>query len=448
MIRLITLASILVAVVAFMVTTLPAPVQAQAETAAQDLCLARWAWNTDDVPDGEPYWEPPHQDVGNALGVLDFRSILDKGAGPVATGWGLFSYDAPMGSTGMHCLGANLDTPKTVAQINTLATLLGVPPGQLRSRNMRNVIVELYQDHGDPTGLTRWKPMQSTRGGLVINLGGYSQIYGEPFSAGNRAFQNTLDIRWADYRRAKAEGAKLKDLRRQTGFDSFRIFGRAPTKADLDKLLPPEHRKDGYSCHKIELCTTITESFNTADSDTLGPDLTWTELSGTDIDVVSNRANSESSSGYARASTALAGSDMYAQALVTNTVSGTDRGASGCVRYAAAADTAYFGMGSRSGSGTYSSYAISIRTAGVNSFTAETGGYSDAIPGVIQTEVVGSTINVYYAGALRTTLSDSSITGNTQAGICGRHTGGDRLQWDDFEAADLAVAARRIIRIN
>jgi hypothetical protein len=48
----------------------------------------------------------------------------------------------------------------------------------------------------------------------------------------------------------------------------------------------------------------------------------------------------------------------------------------------------------------------------------------------------------------RVSTTDASITGNTRGGICGRHTGVDRMEWDNFEVGDLGAVARRVIRID
>ena len=61
----------------------------------------------------------------------------------------------------------------------------------------------------------------------------------------------------------------------------------------------------------------ITESFIKADSDTLGPNLTWTEVAG-DFDIVSNKAKliTLGSNSRARAETALASADHYVACVV------------------------------------------------------------------------------------------------------------------------------------
>jgi hypothetical protein len=139
---------------------------------------------------------------------------------------------------------------------------------------------------------------------------------------------------------------------------------------------------------------------------------------------------------------------MYAQANVFNLILGTFRGGSGCVRYSAAADTAYYVRSNADGIGNFNAYDVIARSAGTDSVLTTFSGFTDLSGGVVRVEILGSDIEVFYDGASRGTTSDGSITGNTRAGICGRHTGVDRLEWDNFEAADVGAFARRVIRIN
>lgn len=433
MIRLIVVIGVMMGM---LVLVAPSLVQAQAMQ-AQDLCLARWAW-----VDGE--WNAPFP--GNRLGTIDLRSTPQHGPGPIAQGWALFSYDQPMGSTGLHCMGGDLDTAISTAQADTLAVLLEMGMGDLRARTMRGVIAELFISHADPTGVDRWKPFQITRKGLNIHLGGYGNIYGERFSETSRAMQNTLDIRHADYRRMRGEGVPVAQLQRQTGFDSFRLFGRAPTSADLNRLLPTEYRSDGAACIAPQLCTTITESFNTADSDILGPDQTWTEVLG-DFDIVSNQARSEGTDDHARAESDIAGSDMYAQANTFNDVAGTSRGNGTAVRFSASADTFYY-VGANSDGAQIIAYLVQEVVAGSGTTIATFSGFTDVNGGIVRLEIIGSNLEVFYAGVSRGTVSDATITGNTRGGFASRHNGTQRTRIDNWELADIVTASRRVIRIN
>src|SRR5688572_28268237 len=67
--------------------------------------------------------------------------------------------------------------------------------------------------------------------------------------------------------------------------------------------------------------TTLTESFNTADSDTLGPDQTWVEDVG-DFDIVSNKARMAAGPSIARIDSNLATHHHYVQAKVDTDVDG------------------------------------------------------------------------------------------------------------------------------
>lgn len=424
----------------------PNTAQAQAPE-AQDVCIARWEWHDQGQDAEAPYWSAPFP--ASRLGNLDLRSITEQGTAGGLGGWGIFTYDQPMGSTGMHCLGGDMDAPMTEPQAGTIAIMLGLDARDFAARDMRGIIAEILLEQGDPTGQDRWKPIQTTRRGATIHLGGYGQIYGEPFSANSQATQNTLDIRWADYRRQKDAGVPLEQLQAQTGFDGFRIFGREPTPADIIRLLPPESRSDGHRCGADEIgrCTTISDSFDTADSDTLGPGLTWTELAATDIDIVSNAAETVTNSGYARAESDLAGSDMYAEATTQNSVSTSNRGAGPCIRYATAADTAYWlrGIGT-----SFQDYRIQSRVAAVNTEISMIDGFTDAQPGLLRIEVVGSNLEIFYEGVSRDTVTSTTITGNTRAGICSLHNGANRARFSDFEAGDIGAppGTRRVIRVN
>lgn len=68
--------------------------------------------------------------------------------------------------------------------------------------------------------------------------------------------------------------------------------------------------------HDPPMVAELTETFDTADSDILGPLLSWRELTG-DIDVVSNEASSASNLARAVALHKLTSADMWAQARVT-----------------------------------------------------------------------------------------------------------------------------------
>lgn len=173
---------------------------------------------------------------------------------------------------------------------------------------------------------------------------------------------------------------------------------------------------------------TITESFNTADSDTLGPDLVWTETLA-DLDIVTNQAKATTAAGEARAESDLSTSNHYAQAACFK--NGTGDGAQGltvCVRFAAAART-YYGLRVEANNG----YTISKRVAGTNT-SLKTGALTWVNGDIIRLEVTGTTLNALKNGVQFDTHTDASIAGGTRCGIL---VTGATVSLDTFQAGDL-----------
>ena len=72
--------------------------------------------------------------------------------------------------------------------------------------------------------------------------------------------------------------------------------------------------------------TTLTESFNTADGTTIGPDLTWSELAA-DWSILSSQLRaSAGTEGIVRADSDLASSDHSVTVTVATTISTTVQG--------------------------------------------------------------------------------------------------------------------------
>lgn len=139
-----------------------------AQRKGEDVCLARWEWYTGD-PNG-PYWRGPF--MRNLTGSLDLRSIPQMGTpGPIARGWGLFAYDQPMGWTGMHCMGGDLDAAISKTQADTIALVLDKSMDSIEARTMRGLIEEVFTSDADPTGERFARPMRDD-----IYLGGYGWI--------------------------------------------------------------------------------------------------------------------------------------------------------------------------------------------------------------------------------------------------------------------------------
>lgn len=194
--------------------------------------------------------------------------------------------------------------------------------------------------------------------------------------------------------------------------------------------------------------STITESFNKADADSLGPDLTWTEIEG-DIDVVSNTARSTTvdAEAQARADTDLATSDMYVQASMT--VSGDAVGAS-------------VGLTLRKDGAATLTHLISpylrFLTDDIQMYRRNAGSYTqlgsntgltlNALTSYLgRGEVSGTTLKAIVDGVEKISVTDSNITAATfvgkRCGLYGFKSTSGYGQWDAWEAADLAAATTR-----
>ena len=143
------------------------------------------------------------------------------------------------------------------------------------------MIAELLIVHPEISGDTQWRPIQgSLRGGETIMLQPFGGILQRPMT--NQVRTNTINLFKFEYRRDVSAGVPDITLRKWTGSTMLSIWGRMSDE-HADELMPSEHRAKGWE----RPTTTLTESFNQADSTTVGPDQTWTEVVG-DLETVSN----------------------------------------------------------------------------------------------------------------------------------------------------------------
>jgi len=218
------------------------------------------------------------------------------------------------------------------------------------------------------------------------------------------------------------------------------------TKAELFAVIKPSTwaSDEGPLAHE----TILTESFNKADSTTLGPDQTWTEVLG-NLQVASNACNVVSA-GVAecagRVESDLSGTDMYCQGDLAVGTTNTSRYAGPSARYASGADTCYQArqLGGASGSGTFQLFKVIAGTS-----TALGSGSSRAQLATKRLECSGTSIAIFSAGSLIETVVDTAIdgatTGGRRAGLRFRdiNTG---FTYDAWEAGDLAAVGQPTIR--
>lgn len=328
-------------------------------------------------------------------------------------------------------------------------SLLGYTP---QGNTLADCLFDHLTNGSDPSGASACKPLVPTiSGDLELYVAGHSLVKTQKFVWGVHQYTNRLrDLIRLDFRECfnNAQAGLYQDPQHYR-----RILDYWCDKYGLDKrtgwqgIVPPSLRNQfpGPLPHQ----TTITESFNKADSDTLGPDLTWTEVDG-DWDVVSNAARLESSSPgsggtfrSAFADTDLSGSDHYSQVNVTSIGSGNDDtlAGPGCRGTFLASETYYDCVVYQNNDTVYLDKTVTnVLTVLTN--TAIT----LAIPEVYKIEANGSTIKAYQAGVERLSTTDTSISSNTKCGIVGYFGVTQKPTVDAFQASDLTVAGIELHR--
>ena len=390
--------------------------------------LGPWQWFAGDPEDIGPHWRAPE----GCAGCLDLRSIPQQSlAGGAPQGFGLFALrnSAPNPGSSYRPLGRALDDTVSPTTRNLIGSQLGVGP--LESSRLNLLLYELLTVKGDHTGENFARPlMPDTRREMTIGLAG-ELAHRETFrhdSVQHRAARRQLREQYRANRLAESQGRLPPEHHRRV-LD----FTRKKLGLDWRFLVPPEFTGDpGPLRHR----TTITESFNTANSGTLGPDLPWTELRG-DMEIVNNEAKWVSATpAVARADSNLSSDDHYAQVLLP----AAGRGSGVACRVADANNMylPYIGPGSQTRSH-IAKYVGGTLTTFLNVAKSPAWANGDTLKG----ESDGSKHTIYFNGSQEGQATDTALTGTLTAGIA-LYLAGRTL--DNFEAADLAAGGIAVLR--
>ena len=387
--------------------------------------LAPWTWDSGQ----ESKWRRPVPD--KLLGLVDLRSLPQQAARVTASGFGFFAYSEPVSIPGAIELGSSLDDALTAAHKREIERAIRLEGGwdiSLGADTVREILAEFLTVGADPTGQNFARPLLSEE----IHLGGVvwqGKVRDSPIWQAN-----VLSVYQQDFQRLRQESDDIEHHRRVLGALDLKLrrygIGAGDIAPDLEPL-PPS--------------TTITESFNTADSTTLGPDLSWTEITANLWEVVSNQVKDETgvtTLKMARADSDLSSADHYGQLIVASLGSGTSRiGAAARVQTDDTTTITAYYANLRNNDELELEKIINGTDTGLNS-TAQT----VTLPDTVKVEINGSTLKSYFNGTEVASVTDTGITGYLRAGITARNSSGSTVAaGDDFEAADLAVAAARRI---
>lgn len=389
-----------------------------------------WIW--DESFPGRPCWRAP-----SGLTCLDLRTLEQQSTPGGSPGFGVFSGDVEPGklenaSDYTHLgEGSWLEVRPTGKKREAITARKGYTPA---GDTLAEILLDALTFGADPSGIDGPKPLVPTgRGELELHLG---QSVKTPFTWGSPHTAILADQLKQEFAALWAEGqaGKLRDA--QQPLRVLDYWQKKYRAADWADFVPASLRP--HVPGPVPHDTTIAESFNKADSSTLGPDLSWTELEG-DWEVFSNEARVVSAAGYstARANSDLSSSDHYCQAVMRSV--GRCAPATICRKDGTATMTFYMALYE----GNSDVWQTRKRVAGTETtIGTNTGSATPSLGDVLKIHCNGSTISRYRNGVSQDSTTDTAISGNVRCGILGYYDAGafnSKATFDSFEAADLAT---------
>ena len=385
--------------------------------------LTPWVWDATAGP--RPFWRMP----ASAVGGVDLRSLPHQGAaGPTAQGR---AFAALRNSAGGVTLGHYFHMSEATATTTMRDAWQSGTGYRPAGATMTDLLADQLTTGSDPSGASGPKPLvPGVDNVLRIHVGGHSQVWSQPFRYGHHPHTNRLrDLLRLDFEGLWEATGGAAVCRKALGYQ-LRKYRLADD--DWRELVPARLRDHVPGPLRPE--TTITESFNKADSDTLGPDLSWTEIAG-DADVVSNqyRTTTTANPVYARANSDLSSDDHYAQAVAGANDDASHYGGVIFRKDSTATLTFYFTSMAwgEDRSRLYKKVADADTELGFVSRT-----FSSGTTYTTKGQADGSTIKALIGGVEDVSVTDTAITGNLRCGL-GSYVGSGYVTFDSFEAADL-----------
>lgn len=388
--------------------------------------LAPWTWDTSQT--GRSFWRLPT----SAVGGVDLRPLPAQGiAGGSPQG---FAFCAALQSPGGTIIATALhmsETPATAGMRSAWQSAMGYTP---QGATLTDLLWDQLTAGSDPSGDSGPKPLvPGTDGQLKLYVSGHSLVKSERFEFGVHPHTNRL----RDLLRREFE----EQWERTNGDDHCRRCLDFTCKKyrvnDWKEFVPP--RLHAHVPGRLPHATTITESFNQADSSTLGPDLTWGEV-GANWATVSNQAAKtelvDNQGHYARAESDLSSDDHYSQAALYYPVATTYHGPACRVAGGSTVTFYSWATASEDANGYLIKFVTGTQTNLVNNAVGS------RVDGTLaKIEVDGSALKGYYGGVEKSSTTDTAITGNLRCGL-NQFRGSSTGAFDSFEAADLAAGGR------
>lgn len=415
--------------------------------------LYPWSWDAE---------LQTHRPPAGGRAVLDLRSLPQQATLGQSDGWGFFDWmngtPRPADAIALGD-GDCREIQPTTATRQELQTRLGLS-AQPSGATLIDCIADVFGDLSDPTGESGPKPLMPIQGdGLEILLAGHSKVWGAPYAAdevlsvGAKGRANRQRDVWRSTMKQALDvgpdhaSKVLGAILRQHNVSMDEIDQGAPgRKAQWQLLMTARDRqRAGGNFKPKRPRTSFTESFDKADSGTLGPDLTWTEVTG-NLDVVSNKA-STTTTGFAecRAEHDVSSADHFGQVVIhqTSTSAADNHLAAPCARFSPSARTFY------SFAWFYSLLVLYKTVAGAYTIISSVSETPAALPATWKVDCSGSTIRGLQNGTQKASVTDTAITGNTRGGIWAYRASGVQITVDDFRVDDgISAGAAKPVLFN
>lgn len=390
-----------------------------------------WRKLNPDKPSSVMGWTHP---VGAAT-ALDLRPLGAMGVPETAEGYGFFALqqgaDIPAGAL---LLGSDIDGVLSTQARRDAEAMLDLAAGDLDWGSVLNTLWGLFTEIADPTGSNAVKPLMPTvQGNLDLHLSGHSLVRREGFDR-VRHPKALQQIR-SNYQRMlqsvhpQMRGEMLQRLMRKTGLSARDITVPSGAATIADDFT--ETSDTSLHLHTPTGTNAFTGSWNENVGD-------WLVVASDDRaesagNADPNIARADPSSG------GLTSDDHYSQSTVAAIADFWAVGAA--ARMEAASDDCYIYR--RDVSNT-DSQALKKYVSGVFSTvgTAIQGDFPDpATPWDAYLECDGSTITIKEAGVTKITETDTSLSGQTHAGLYveGAHSNSG-AEYGSWEASDLGGA--------
>lgn len=404
-------------------------------------CLAPWQW-VEDPATGEQGWSAP---AGTA-GLFDMRPATDS-----VHGFFAIRADARPEVDGAIWLGDGTDFRDyftSQAERDAWRDALGLTTEQIPDSNrlLRDVLIQTFEECGDPDWGVRFKPPTCTHDGyLEFHLGGHSLI-------SRRRFTGTDDPAWAriqallqrGYRRVREHALEhgRNPHERETHLRLLSTWMRKYRVDDHRLFIPSGLPDEGTRRPETSISDAFTDSDGTLlenHTPTDGGGWTWSVVNG-GCEINSNRAEQQTNDAWNidRADQDLSSADHYTQADLMALLQSTKCYVGIMARKDATATKTFYQVRYSGWSHSDGLNRYELRKVVSGSETTFDHWSSDLTAGdTLYLECDGSTITMLINGEQRAQTTDTSITGNLRTGFASYR----RAAYDNYEAADLGGGA-------